>query len=93
MHRRVKRLVAVSIASASWGCMSRTAPTPAASPARVRPGITVLLDDSIALIRGKRVALLTNQTGIDASDAPTETIYVAVANTTSGLLTPYSTRK
>jgi len=67
MHRRVKRLVAVSIASASWGCMSRTAPTPAASPARVRPGITVLLDDSIALIRGKRVALLTNQTGIDAS--------------------------
>jgi len=28
-----------------------------------------------------------------ASDAPTETIYVAVANTTSGLLTPYSTRK
>jgi uncharacterized protein YbbC (DUF1343 family) len=31
----------------------------------VRPGITVLLDDSIALVRGKRVGLLTNQTGID----------------------------
>ena len=28
-----------------------------------------------------------------ASDAPAETIYVAVTNTTSGLLTPYSTRK
>jgi uncharacterized protein YbbC (DUF1343 family) len=31
----------------------------------VRPGITVLLDDSLSLIRGKRVGLLTNQTGID----------------------------
>jgi uncharacterized protein YbbC (DUF1343 family) len=34
---------------------------------RVRPGITVLLDDSLALIRGKRIALITNQTGVDAS--------------------------
>lgn len=32
---------------------------------RVRPGITVLLDDSIKLIAGKRVALVSNQTGID----------------------------
>ncbi|CAN5765668.1 DUF1343 domain-containing protein [soil metagenome] len=31
----------------------------------VRPGITVLLSDSIALIRGRRVGLLTNQTGVD----------------------------
>ena len=31
----------------------------------VRPGITVLLSDSIRLIRGRRVALLTNQTGVD----------------------------
>ena len=31
----------------------------------VRPGITVLLDDSIHLVRGKRVGLLTNQTGVD----------------------------
>lgn len=34
--------------------------------ANVRPGITVLLADSIHLIRGKRIALLTNQTGVDA---------------------------
>ena len=33
--------------------------------ARVRPGITVLLDDSIHLIRGKRIGLLTNHTGLD----------------------------
>jgi uncharacterized protein YbbC (DUF1343 family) len=31
----------------------------------VRPGISVLLSDSIHLIRGRRVGLLTNHTGID----------------------------
>src|ERR1043166_4545713 len=39
---------------------------PAARPATaVRPGITVLLDDSIGLVRNKRIGLLTNQTGIN----------------------------
>jgi uncharacterized protein YbbC (DUF1343 family) len=37
--------------------------TPAA--AQVRPGIEVLLSDSSQLVRGKRVGLLTNQTGVD----------------------------
>ncbi|MEN9509061.1 MAG: hypothetical protein RLZZ621_1624 [Gemmatimonadota bacterium] len=32
---------------------------------KVRPGITVLLDDSVKLVAGKRVALVTNQTGVD----------------------------
>ena len=36
---------------------------PAAAP--VRPGIEVLLSDSLHLVAGKRVALLTNQTGVD----------------------------
>jgi uncharacterized protein YbbC (DUF1343 family) len=31
----------------------------------VRPGISVLLTDSLVLIRGRRVGLLTNQTGVD----------------------------
>ena len=31
----------------------------------MRPGITVLLEDSIQLIRGKRIGLITNQTGLD----------------------------
>ena len=31
----------------------------------VRPGITVLLNDSTDLIRGKRVALITNRAGVD----------------------------
>lgn len=35
----------------------------------VRPGITVLLEDSLALIAGKRIALVTNQTGVDATGA------------------------
>lgn len=32
----------------------------------VRPGITVLIEDSLRLIEGRRIALLTNQTGVDA---------------------------
>ena len=36
-----------------------------ARSANVEPGISVLLSDSIALVRGKRVGLLTNQTGVD----------------------------
>jgi uncharacterized protein YbbC (DUF1343 family) len=37
----------------------------AAGPAQVRPGIEVLLSDSVHLITGKRLVLLTNQTGVD----------------------------
>jgi uncharacterized protein YbbC (DUF1343 family) len=40
-------------------------PTSELAEARVKPGITVLLSDSINLIRGKRIGLLTNQTGIN----------------------------
>lgn len=38
---------------------------PGAAPGQVRPGIEVLLSDSIGVVVGKRVALLTNQTGVD----------------------------
>jgi len=37
------------------------------APAQVRPGITVLLTDSAHLIKGKRLGLLSNQTGIDSA--------------------------
>lgn len=45
-----------------------TVPRPgAASPAEaVRPGLEVLVDDSLHLVRGRRVGLVTNQTGLDA---------------------------
>jgi uncharacterized protein YbbC (DUF1343 family) len=31
----------------------------------VKPGITVLLNDSVQLVRGKAIGLITNQTGVD----------------------------
>lgn len=37
------------------------------STARVRPGIDVLISDSIGLVRGRRIGLVTNQSGIGAS--------------------------
>lgn len=43
------------------GVIGCTAPT----GAQVRPGIEVLLSDSAHLVRGKRLGLLTNQTGVD----------------------------
>ncbi len=33
----------------------------------IRPGIEVLLEDSLHLVEGRRVGLITNQTGVDAS--------------------------
>lgn len=36
------------------------------APARVRPGIDVLLTDSVHLVRERRVGLVTNQAGVDA---------------------------
>jgi uncharacterized protein YbbC (DUF1343 family) len=44
------------------GC---SAGTPAAGSAQVRPGIEVLLSDSAHLIAGKRLGLLSNNTGVD----------------------------
>jgi uncharacterized protein YbbC (DUF1343 family) len=52
------------------GCAG-AAPVPARGSAarpgdRVRPGIEVLLTDSLGLVRDRRVGLVTNQTGVDA---------------------------
>jgi len=65
--RRYLQLLAVVGAICS-GCVvtaKQIDPTGDLAEAKVRPGITVLLGDSINLIRGKRIGLLTNQTGID----------------------------
>jgi uncharacterized protein YbbC (DUF1343 family) len=64
---RYNRLLAVLL-PLCVGCVvvnKNADPTNELAEARVRPGITVLLKDSINLIRGKRIGLLTNQTGID----------------------------
>lgn len=49
-------------------CASRT-PAQGASPKTpaVRPGMTVLLEDSLQVIAGRRIALITNHTTVDAS--------------------------
>ncbi|MFI5311123.1 MAG: exo-beta-N-acetylmuramidase NamZ domain-containing protein [Gemmatimonadales bacterium] len=51
--------VAVSTTAAQ-----RSAPR---APEKVRPGIDVLLDERIGLIQGRRVALITNHTGLSRS--------------------------
>ncbi|MGE3526936.1 MAG: exo-beta-N-acetylmuramidase NamZ domain-containing protein, partial [Gemmatimonadales bacterium] len=40
---------------------------PEGAPAPVVPGIEVLLTDSLHLVQGKRVGLVSNQGGVDAS--------------------------
>ncbi|HEY0527689.1 MAG TPA: DUF1343 domain-containing protein [Gemmatimonadaceae bacterium] len=40
-------------------------PTSELAEARVKPGISILVGDSLNLIRNKRIGLLTNQTGIN----------------------------
>jgi uncharacterized protein YbbC (DUF1343 family) len=51
-----------------WGWCSAcgAGPGTAAAPARVRPGIDVLLTDSLHIVRNRRIGLVTNQTGVDA---------------------------
>ncbi|MBA3558305.1 MAG: DUF1343 domain-containing protein [Gemmatimonadaceae bacterium] len=71
MHQMWRRnLIGLTIAVLSCARAPGTSNNESASGSvnarsRVRPGITVLLEDSIALINGKRVGLLTNQTGLD----------------------------
>jgi len=56
------------VATAGLAVVACGSPVPGSFP--VRPGIDVLLTDSIHLVRGRRVGLLTNQTGVDQSGVP-----------------------
>lgn len=58
-------VVTLLAAACAGGSAQQGGTAAAVRAADVRPGITVLLDDSIHLVRGKRVGLLTNQTGVD----------------------------
>jgi len=49
----------------AWSVVVLGCAAAGASPPAVRPGIDVLLSDSLHLVRGERVGLLTNQTGVD----------------------------
>jgi uncharacterized protein YbbC (DUF1343 family) len=58
-------MTALSAGAISCSHQTPPDPVPPVKAGAVRTGITVLLDDSIALVRDKRVGLLTNQTGTD----------------------------
>ncbi|HUQ19409.1 MAG TPA: DUF1343 domain-containing protein [Gemmatimonadaceae bacterium] len=67
MARHYRFVLAIFIAAGS-GCTvtsGRLDPPDQLPEATVKPGISVLVGDSVDLIRGKRIALLTNQTGVD----------------------------
>ena len=49
---------------------ARTPPSQPPQPGNVRPGIEVLLSDSLSLVRGRRAGLITNHTGRDRSGTP-----------------------
>lgn len=55
-----RRTASLGLSLLVAACAANRAQRPA-----VRPGIEVLLTDSLHLVRGRRVALLTNQTGVD----------------------------
>lgn len=66
MMRYIRPLaVLVTICSGCVVLNKQIDPTSELAEAKVRPGITVLVNDSIQLIRDKRIGLLTNQTGVD----------------------------
>ena len=68
-------LLAVSATSAcvqsASGGSGSSAPAPMTSASGVTPGIEVLLSDSLHLIRGRRVGLITNHSGRDRSGRST----------------------
>ena len=49
---------------------STSARAQAQAPTAVRPGIEVLLSDSLSLVRGRRAGLITNHTGRDRGGTP-----------------------
>ncbi len=75
--RVVRRALMLALAIVAVACASNGPPDNGPLPddgidgipfrgnRKVRLGISVLLDDSIKLVAGKRVALITNQTGVD----------------------------
>jgi uncharacterized protein YbbC (DUF1343 family) len=63
----MRRLLALLLLVLPAACAGASRQSPDAPPRGrdVRPGVTVFVRDSLALIRGLRVGLITNQTGID----------------------------
>ena len=60
-----------NILCVALSCVSLTAPVAAQTSAGVVPGVEVLLTDSLHLIQGRRVGLLTNHSGRDRKGTST----------------------
>src|SRR5690606_4898210 len=73
---------ALGCGAAADGAAQRPgADTPqAAGSGPVRPGVAVLLRDSLAVVRGRRVGLITNQTGVVTVDAGGRDTVVSTAD-------------
>ncbi|MEO8029299.1 MAG: DUF1343 domain-containing protein [Gemmatimonadota bacterium] len=65
IHWRLGMIGWCLVAGCSRPVSAAQSARPGAAPV-VRPGIEVLLTDSLALVAGKRVGLLTNSSGVDA---------------------------
>jgi len=63
----VKLITAASLFAVTCINSAREREPAVAHIGTIVPGITVLLEDSIGVVRGKRIGLLTNQTGVDRS--------------------------
>lgn len=71
-HGQVARYWLCGSATLVVACAGRSSPAPAPAPVTpapvvVRPGIEVLLTDSFALVRGRRVGFVTNVNAVDRS--------------------------
>lgn len=64
------------------------APAPAPTPTQIRPGIEVLLRDSIHLITGQRLGLLTNHTGVDRAGRRDADLLIADGRNLTALFAP-----
>ncbi len=78
-HALAACIVALQAATSGGAAQTPVPGPPARTPAGlgptktpgVRPGIEVLLSDSLALVKGRRLGLITNHTGIDRKRRPT----------------------
>lgn len=82
------RHLAVGFGVLAWAACASRGAVPGPTPAAVRPGIEVLLADSFHLVRGRRVGLLTNHTGVDRQGRRDVDLLLAAGVAVTTLFTP-----